>query len=427
MSNKHKKSPIRGSKDLPASTAAKTDAADVNSKVQSKSMPKSSNSDLSPDSFPQDIRNIIANLMVVVDRIAPTLEQARNLILELARLLDERKLCEQGLITRKIKEILKDKIRAGKVSRRWVEECLPPEYKRTYVKSELGSLSSSKRKRPHSALTEPTQAPPIQLEIHESGHSIQQPSESDDTNADTETKADKQLGENEIISIKPQQQQEVTEVQPEENLAKTQVGSGDGTRIDTDTSPPQPEQSVNTNTSESASMRAPPTSPQSIDMHMTGEDSMYPGPSDKSPVCENCSIKDDRIKKLEDENRELGVRCSWAESSNSELDLQLKAQENYINKLLEEKEDLSHSPDKYIGQECPSCRELEEKVIELSEAFKQTSMRTPDEIPASESESIIPKEKYDMVRDAMDKSKDAIFVKWYGSKKFVRAVADVDN
>jgi hypothetical protein len=260
----------------------KTDAADVNSKVQSKSMPKPSDSDLSPDSFPQDIRNIIANLMVVVDRIAPGLEQARNLILELARLLDERKLCERGLISRKIKEILKDKIRAGKVSGRWVEECLPPEYKRTYVKSELSSLSSSKRKRPHSASTEPTQAPPIQLEVHESGHSIQQPSESDETNADTETKADKQSVENEIISIKPQQQQEVTEVQPEENLAKTQeVGSGDGTRIDADTSPPQPEQSANTNASEPGSMTAPPTSPQSIDVHMTGEDSMFPGSRDK--------------------------------------------------------------------------------------------------------------------------------------------------
>ena len=32
-----------------------------------------------------------------------------------------------------------------------------------------------------------------------------------------------------------------------------------------------------------------------------------------------------------------------------------------------------------------------------------------------------------MVRDAMDKSKSAISVKFYGSKKFVHAVADVDN
>jgi hypothetical protein len=32
-----------------------------------------------------------------------------------------------------------------------------------------------------------------------------------------------------------------------------------------------------------------------------------------------------------------------------------------------------------------------------------------------------------MVKHAMDKSKNAIFVKCDGSKKFVRALADVDN
>ena len=32
-----------------------------------------------------------------------------------------------------------------------------------------------------------------------------------------------------------------------------------------------------------------------------------------------------------------------------------------------------------------------------------------------------------MVRDAMDKSKNAIFVQCDGSKKFARVVADVDN
>ena len=67
--------------------------------------------------------------------------------------------------------------------------------------------------------------------------------------------------------------------------------------------------------------------------------------------------------------------------------------------------------EKSVGQECPRCRELEEKVVEQ----------------ASEFEFTISKEKYDMVRDAMDKSKSAIFVKCYGSKKFVHVVADVDN
>ena len=44
----------------------------------------------------------------------------------------------------------------------------------------------------------------------------------------------------------------------------------------------------------------------------------------------------------------------------------------------------------------------------------------------SEFEFIIPKEKYEMVRDAMDKSKNVIFVKCDESKKFVRAVPDID-
>jgi hypothetical protein len=125
----------------------------------------------------------------------------------------------------------------------------------------------------------------------------------------------------------------------------------------------RPGQSPNTNTnaSEPGSMTPPPTSP-----HITGEDSMFPGHRNKSLVCENCPIKDNRIKKLEDEKRELSVRCEWAESNYSELALQLTARENYIEKLLEEEHDLSNLPVKYVGQECPRCRELEEKVDRTS-------------------------------------------------------------
>jgi hypothetical protein len=137
------------------------------------------------------------------------------------------------------------------------------------------------------------------------------------------------------------------------------------------------------NASEPGSITAAPTSAQSIDTHKTGEDSMSPG-SMNTAVCENCSNKDIRIKKLEDENRELGVRCSLEESSNSELVLQLTAREIEIEKLLEEEHDLSDLQDQYVRQECLSCRELKEKVIELSEALKHTSIRTSDEIPASE-------------------------------------------
>jgi hypothetical protein len=54
-------------------------------------------------------------------------------------------------------------------------------------------------------------------------------------------------------------------------------------------------------------------------------------------------------------------------------------------------------------------------------------MQTADQIPATEFEFRIPKEKYEMVREAMDKSKGSIFVKCDESKRLARAVADVDN
>jgi hypothetical protein len=148
----------------------------------SDSLVNESQEELTRDLFPQDIKNMISRLKTIVDHIDSPRKQAQDLIHELARLFDERGLCERYNISRKIKEILKDKVDAGKVTGRWIESCLPPEYKRTYVKSELSSLSPSKRKRPDSASMEPT---PIQ--VHESGHSIQQPSESDDTNPDNYT------------------------------------------------------------------------------------------------------------------------------------------------------------------------------------------------------------------------------------------------
>jgi ParB-like nuclease domain len=60
--------------------------------------------------------------------------------------LDERKLCERNQISRIIKKVLKDKIQDGKVTEKWIEECLPPEYKRQYTKSEPSSLSKQQNK-----------------------------------------------------------------------------------------------------------------------------------------------------------------------------------------------------------------------------------------------------------------------------------------
>jgi len=60
--------------------------------------------------------------------------------------LDERKRCKRNEISITIKKILKDKIQEGKVTEKWIEECLPQEYKRQYNKSESSSLSKQQRK-----------------------------------------------------------------------------------------------------------------------------------------------------------------------------------------------------------------------------------------------------------------------------------------
>jgi len=92
------------------------------------------------------IENIIAKLRVVIDERDKNFADAKSLILELARHLDETRQCEETQICRKIKVMLKDKINEGRITGKWVEECLPQEYKRKYAKSELSSLSSNAKK-----------------------------------------------------------------------------------------------------------------------------------------------------------------------------------------------------------------------------------------------------------------------------------------
>jgi hypothetical protein len=122
-------------KDYEAQCDTDTQESNLSDSLANKSY---SQEEMTPDQFPQDIKNIIARLIIIVDHIDSPRKQAQDLIHELARLLDERGLCQRHNITKIIKEILKDKIHAGKVTGRWIERCLPPEYKRTYVKSELG-------------------------------------------------------------------------------------------------------------------------------------------------------------------------------------------------------------------------------------------------------------------------------------------------
>ena len=92
------------------------------------------------------VENIIAKLRVVIDERDKNFADAKSLILELARHLDETRQCEETQICRKIKEILNDKINEGKITGKWIEECLPQEYKRKYAKSEPSSLSRNAKK-----------------------------------------------------------------------------------------------------------------------------------------------------------------------------------------------------------------------------------------------------------------------------------------
>jgi len=89
---------------------------------------------------------ILVKLKKIIDQLDIHFAEAKNLIVELARKLDEAKRCKQSQICRKIKELLEDKIKGGKISEKWIEECLPREYKRRYTKSELSSLSKQAKK-----------------------------------------------------------------------------------------------------------------------------------------------------------------------------------------------------------------------------------------------------------------------------------------
>jgi hypothetical protein len=92
------------------------------------------------------IEIVVVNLRAIIDELDRNFASAKSLILKLARLLDETKECKQSQICTKIKEMLADKIKEGKIIKKWIERCLPQEYRRRYVKSELCSLSGKSNK-----------------------------------------------------------------------------------------------------------------------------------------------------------------------------------------------------------------------------------------------------------------------------------------
>lgn len=102
-----------------------------------------SHNDVIETEIDSKISNLITNLRNMIDQFDVTSNTIRQYLLELARHLDEEKKCERYKICVLIKEMLKDKISDGKISARWIEDCLPKDYKRKYTKCEVASLLTS--------------------------------------------------------------------------------------------------------------------------------------------------------------------------------------------------------------------------------------------------------------------------------------------
>jgi hypothetical protein len=92
------------------------------------------------------IKTVVVDLKAVIDALDRNFASAKSLILKLARLLDETKQGKQSQICTKIKEMLADKIKEGKITKKWIERCLPQVYRRRYGKSEQSSLSVRAKK-----------------------------------------------------------------------------------------------------------------------------------------------------------------------------------------------------------------------------------------------------------------------------------------
>jgi hypothetical protein len=92
------------------------------------------------DSLPENVKSTVRELWTVIDRLHSDSITGEKLILDIARQLDEGGLCKRDHISRKIKVLLRDRIKAGKVTDNWVHKCLPDEYKRKYVRKVTSHL-----------------------------------------------------------------------------------------------------------------------------------------------------------------------------------------------------------------------------------------------------------------------------------------------
>ena len=100
-------------------------------------MSKSINSSIDYSINHPAVNGIIADLKMLVEELHFQFTKLRDIIQELAKRLDENKICKQEIICQAIKEILKEKISEGKISERYIESCLPTEYKREHNRKKI--------------------------------------------------------------------------------------------------------------------------------------------------------------------------------------------------------------------------------------------------------------------------------------------------
>jgi hypothetical protein len=94
--------------------------------------------------MPLEIRGLVADLRMCIDIWSDNSKRAKDILLEIAKQLVERKVCDKDKISITIKHMLREKIDEAKITERWIEECLPEDYKRKYAKSEESSLLEGK-------------------------------------------------------------------------------------------------------------------------------------------------------------------------------------------------------------------------------------------------------------------------------------------
>lgn len=119
------------------------------------------------------VEKLVDNLKATIDLLGLSFSKAKDQILELARTLDESKQCQRNRISIKIKQLLQDKINEGKITSKWIHDCLPSEYKREYSKREVTSLSTEGDKAEHA----------VELSPESDGTTLMQGVGSDDNNS----------------------------------------------------------------------------------------------------------------------------------------------------------------------------------------------------------------------------------------------------